>query len=135
MRVRSASEVVRHAAYAARAALAARAQLTAGVDEDFYRAKIATARFYAEQILPERLVRQHQCRHVVDGDATEFDAFELGGRRFDFAIGGGKSDILNFTRFLTEPLRNFVYAPGEPTNFSTLPNSTESRQFSQVVWN
>ena len=53
------------------------------------------------------------------------------GGEAHFAIGGGKSDILNFTRFLTEPLRNFVYAPGEPTNFSTLPNSTESRQFSQ----
>jgi 3-(methylthio)propanoyl-CoA dehydrogenase len=37
----------------ARAALAARARLTEGVDEDFYRAKIATARFYAEQILPK----------------------------------------------------------------------------------
>jgi acyl-CoA dehydrogenase len=37
----------------ARAALAARARLTAGADEDFYRAKIATARFYAEQILPK----------------------------------------------------------------------------------
>jgi 3-(methylsulfanyl)propanoyl-CoA dehydrogenase len=37
----------------ARAALAARAQLTAGAAEDFYRAKIATARFYAEQILPK----------------------------------------------------------------------------------
>jgi hypothetical protein len=55
------------------------------------------------------------------------------GGEAHFAIGSGKSDILNFTRFLTEPLRNFVYAPGEPTNFSTLPNSTESRQFSQVV--
>ena len=37
----------------ARAALAARARLTAGADEDFCRAKIATARFYAEQILPK----------------------------------------------------------------------------------
>ena len=37
----------------ARAALAARVRLTAGADEDFYRAKIATARFYAEQILPK----------------------------------------------------------------------------------
>jgi 3-(methylthio)propanoyl-CoA dehydrogenase len=37
----------------ARAALAARARLAAGADEDFYRAKIATARFYAEQILPK----------------------------------------------------------------------------------
>jgi len=37
----------------ARAALAARARLRAGADEDFYRAKIATARFYAEQILPK----------------------------------------------------------------------------------
>jgi acyl-CoA dehydrogenase len=35
----------------ARAALAARARLTADADGDFYRAKIATARFYAEQIL------------------------------------------------------------------------------------
>ena len=37
----------------ARAALAAKARLTAGADEDFCRAKIATARFYAEQILPK----------------------------------------------------------------------------------
>ena len=37
----------------ARAALAARARLTAGADEDFYRGKIATARFFAEQILPK----------------------------------------------------------------------------------
>ena len=37
----------------ARAALAARSRLTADADEDFYRAKIATARFYAEQILPK----------------------------------------------------------------------------------
>jgi acyl-CoA dehydrogenase len=37
----------------ARAALAARAGLASGSDEAFYRAKIATARFYAEQILPK----------------------------------------------------------------------------------
>jgi len=37
----------------ARAALAARVRLTAGADEDFYRGKIATARFFAEQILPK----------------------------------------------------------------------------------
>jgi 3-(methylthio)propanoyl-CoA dehydrogenase len=37
----------------ARAALAARARLQAGADEDFYRTKIATTRFYAEQILPK----------------------------------------------------------------------------------
>jgi acyl-CoA dehydrogenase len=37
----------------ARAAVAARARLNAGEDEDFCRAKIATARFYAEQILPK----------------------------------------------------------------------------------
>jgi 3-(methylthio)propanoyl-CoA dehydrogenase len=37
----------------ARAALVARARLTTGADEDFHRAKIATARFYAEQILPK----------------------------------------------------------------------------------
>jgi acyl-CoA dehydrogenase len=37
----------------ARAALAARVRLNAGEDEDFCRAKIATARFYAEQILPK----------------------------------------------------------------------------------
>jgi 3-(methylthio)propanoyl-CoA dehydrogenase len=37
----------------ARAALVARARLNAGEDEDFCRAKIATARFYAEQILPK----------------------------------------------------------------------------------
>jgi hypothetical protein len=36
----------------ARAALAACARLAEGADEDFYRAKIATARFYAEQMLP-----------------------------------------------------------------------------------
>jgi 3-(methylthio)propanoyl-CoA dehydrogenase len=37
----------------ARAALVARARLNAGDDEGFCRAKIATARFYAEQILPK----------------------------------------------------------------------------------
>ena len=37
----------------ARAALVARARLNAGEDEDFCQAKIATARFYAEQILPK----------------------------------------------------------------------------------
>jgi acyl-CoA dehydrogenase len=37
----------------ARAALAARAGLAAGGHEGFCRAKIATARFYAEQILPK----------------------------------------------------------------------------------
>jgi acyl-CoA dehydrogenase len=37
----------------ARAALAARGWLQTGADDDFYRAKIATARFYAEQILPK----------------------------------------------------------------------------------
>jgi 3-(methylthio)propanoyl-CoA dehydrogenase len=37
----------------ARAALVARRQITSGVDENFCRAKIATARFYAEQILPK----------------------------------------------------------------------------------
>jgi acyl-CoA dehydrogenase len=37
----------------ARAALVARARLNAGEDEDFCLAKIATARFYAEQILPK----------------------------------------------------------------------------------
>jgi hypothetical protein len=37
----------------ARAALVARARLTGGEAGDFYRAKIATARFYAEQILPK----------------------------------------------------------------------------------
>ena len=37
----------------ARAALVARARLNAGEDEDFCRAKIATARFYAEQLLPK----------------------------------------------------------------------------------
>jgi 3-(methylthio)propanoyl-CoA dehydrogenase len=37
----------------ARAAVAARARLEAGAADDFYRAKIATARFYAEQILPK----------------------------------------------------------------------------------
>ena len=36
-----------------RAALAARARLASGDDEGFCRAKIATARFYAEQILPK----------------------------------------------------------------------------------
>jgi 3-(methylthio)propanoyl-CoA dehydrogenase len=36
-----------------RAALTARARLEAGTDDDFYRAKIATTRFYAEQILPK----------------------------------------------------------------------------------
>jgi hypothetical protein len=37
----------------ARAALIADARLGAGQDADFYRAKIATARFYAEHILPQ----------------------------------------------------------------------------------
>jgi 3-(methylthio)propanoyl-CoA dehydrogenase len=37
----------------ARAALAARARIASSTDEDFCRAKIATARFYAEQILPK----------------------------------------------------------------------------------
>jgi len=37
----------------ARAALAARSRIGSGTDEDFCRAKIATARFYAEQILPK----------------------------------------------------------------------------------
>jgi acyl-CoA dehydrogenase len=37
----------------ARAALAARARLGSGADEDFCRAKIATARFYSEHILPK----------------------------------------------------------------------------------
>jgi len=36
----------------ARSALLASDRLTAGADNDFYRRKIATARFYAEQILP-----------------------------------------------------------------------------------
>jgi hypothetical protein len=35
------------------AALAAQKRLVTGDDETFYRAKIATARFYAEQILPQ----------------------------------------------------------------------------------
>ncbi|MBV8507955.1 MAG: acyl-CoA dehydrogenase C-terminal domain-containing protein [Alphaproteobacteria bacterium] len=37
----------------ARAALAARNRLLGGADEDFYQTKIATSRFYAEQILPK----------------------------------------------------------------------------------
>jgi alkylation response protein AidB-like acyl-CoA dehydrogenase len=37
----------------ARAALAARARLGSGADDGFWRTKIATARFYAEQILPK----------------------------------------------------------------------------------
>ena len=37
----------------ARAALAARARLASGENDEFYRTKIATARFYAEQILPK----------------------------------------------------------------------------------
>ena len=37
----------------ARAALAAQAKLAAGEDEAFHRGKIATARFYADQILPK----------------------------------------------------------------------------------
>ncbi|MDQ2693941.1 MAG: acyl-CoA dehydrogenase [Pseudomonadota bacterium] len=36
----------------ARAALAARRRLAAGADADFYRARLVSARFYAEQILP-----------------------------------------------------------------------------------
>jgi acyl-CoA dehydrogenase len=36
-----------------RAAVAARARLAAGEDEGFHKAKIATARFYAEQVLPQ----------------------------------------------------------------------------------
>jgi alkylation response protein AidB-like acyl-CoA dehydrogenase len=37
----------------ARAALAAHARLAAGADEGFHRAKLATARFYADQVLPK----------------------------------------------------------------------------------
>jgi acyl-CoA dehydrogenase len=37
----------------ARAAIAAKRMLASGADEGFCRAKIATARFYAEQILPK----------------------------------------------------------------------------------
>ena len=37
----------------ARAAAVARAKLAAGEDEDFHRAKLATARFYADQVLPK----------------------------------------------------------------------------------
>ena len=37
----------------ARAALAARSRLGSGADVGFCRTKIATARFYAEQILPK----------------------------------------------------------------------------------
>ena len=37
----------------ARAALAAQAGLASGEDEGFYRAKIVTAVFYAQQILPK----------------------------------------------------------------------------------
>jgi 3-(methylthio)propanoyl-CoA dehydrogenase len=37
----------------AAAALAARARLASGANDGFYPAKIATARFYAEQILPK----------------------------------------------------------------------------------
>jgi hypothetical protein len=37
----------------ASAALAARARLASGEDDGFCRTKIATARFYAEQILPK----------------------------------------------------------------------------------
>jgi 3-(methylsulfanyl)propanoyl-CoA dehydrogenase len=37
----------------ARAALAARARLSSGDDSEFWRTKIATARFYAEQIMPK----------------------------------------------------------------------------------
>jgi 3-(methylthio)propanoyl-CoA dehydrogenase len=37
----------------ARAARTARARLAAGEDEGFHRAKLATARFYADQILPK----------------------------------------------------------------------------------
>jgi acyl-CoA dehydrogenase len=37
----------------ARAALSARSRIGSGTDEDFCRAKIATASFYAEQILPK----------------------------------------------------------------------------------
>jgi alkylation response protein AidB-like acyl-CoA dehydrogenase len=36
----------------ARAAAVARTRLAAGEDEDFHRAKVATARFYADQVLP-----------------------------------------------------------------------------------
>jgi 3-(methylthio)propanoyl-CoA dehydrogenase len=37
----------------ARAAAVARARLAAGEEEGFHRAKLATARFYADQILPK----------------------------------------------------------------------------------
>jgi hypothetical protein len=49
-------------------------------------------------------------------------------REIRFAIGIGESDLSNFTRFLTEPLRNVVYSPWGPTSFSErLPLQQKAR--------
>ncbi|MBV8093859.1 MAG: acyl-CoA dehydrogenase C-terminal domain-containing protein [Acetobacteraceae bacterium] len=60
----------------ARAALAARTKLRAGEDEEFCRAKIATARFYAEQILP----KASALLTIVKSGAST--AFALGEEQF-----------------------------------------------------
>ncbi|MBV8457599.1 MAG: acyl-CoA dehydrogenase C-terminal domain-containing protein [Acetobacteraceae bacterium] len=51
----------------ARAALVARSKLMRGEDEEFCRAKIATARFYAEQVLPKASAL---CSVVKSGSST-----------------------------------------------------------------
>ena len=56
----------------ARAALIADAKLGAGDAADFYRAKIATARFYAEHILPQA---QGLASAVVNGAGSVLRAF------------------------------------------------------------
>jgi butyryl-CoA dehydrogenase len=57
----------------ARAALVAKQQLDGGTGEyDFYRAKLGTARFYAEHILPQA----HAYRVAVVGGAASVLALE-----------------------------------------------------------
>ncbi|TCS99492.1 hypothetical protein EDC36_102169 [Tepidimonas ignava] len=60
----------------ARALLAAQQELAAGRDEAFMRAKIATARFYAEHILPRALAARDAIVHGADSlKAMPLDAF------------------------------------------------------------
>ncbi len=47
----------------ARAAIIARDRLRTGDDPEFYRAKLITARFYAEQILPKAMALSHAVTH------------------------------------------------------------------------
>ncbi|MFN4103289.1 MAG: acyl-CoA dehydrogenase [Tepidimonas sp.] len=60
----------------ARALLAAQRELAAGRDEAFMRAKIATARFYAEHILPRALAQRDAIVHGADAlKALALEAF------------------------------------------------------------